>query len=225
MAPCLSSMRWTSPTLRLFLAVVELGSVSKAAVRDGLSQPSATAKLQKLERQLGVQLLDRGPSGSVATPPACNWRRPAPKSSPPRWRWSTGPSAGTTSPGWRWRDPPRRRPLPPGWIAGAGLAGVGLDVAEGDTSRSPRRYVPARRRSGSRKPGAPLGLRSVVVASGRSCRSRGRPHRWFARRRPRRPRPGRHDARPRPPRVRDARLSRPPSPPTGWGNPVTGVSR
>ena len=53
--------------LRLFLAVVELGSVSKAAVRHGLTQPSATAKLQKLERQLGVQLLDRGPSGSVAT--------------------------------------------------------------------------------------------------------------------------------------------------------------
>ena len=53
--------------LRLFLAVVELGSVSKAAARHGLAQPSATAKLQKLERQLGVQLLDRGPSGSAAT--------------------------------------------------------------------------------------------------------------------------------------------------------------
>ena len=54
-------------SLRLFLDVVELGSVSKAAVRHRLAQPSATARLQKLERQLGVQLLDRAPTGSVAT--------------------------------------------------------------------------------------------------------------------------------------------------------------
>lgn len=63
--------------LRLFLDVLELSSVSKAAARHHMTQPSATAKLHKLERQLGVQLLDRGPTGSVATPaglelaPAC----------------------------------------------------------------------------------------------------------------------------------------------------------
>lgn len=54
-------------SLRLFLAVVELGSVSKAAKRLRLAQPSATAKLHKLERQLGTQLLERTPTGSIPT--------------------------------------------------------------------------------------------------------------------------------------------------------------
>ncbi len=53
--------------IRLFLTVAELGSLSKAAARHGITQPSATAKLQKLERALGVQLLERGPAGSVVT--------------------------------------------------------------------------------------------------------------------------------------------------------------
>lgn len=53
--------------LRLYLATVELGSVSKAAARMHVAQPSATAKLQKLERQLGVALLERTPTGSVPT--------------------------------------------------------------------------------------------------------------------------------------------------------------
>ena len=54
-------------SVRLFLDVVELGSVSKAATRHRLAQPSATSRLQKLERQLGVQLLERAPSGSSST--------------------------------------------------------------------------------------------------------------------------------------------------------------
>ena len=53
--------------LRLFLAAVELGSVSKAGKRMRLSQPSATAKLQKLERQLGSKLLERTSTGSRPT--------------------------------------------------------------------------------------------------------------------------------------------------------------
>ncbi len=52
---------------RLFLTVVEMGSVSKAATRHGVTQPSATARLQKLERQIGLQLLERGPTGSTVT--------------------------------------------------------------------------------------------------------------------------------------------------------------
>ena len=52
---------------RLFLTVAELGSVSKAAARHGMSQPSATARIQKLERQIGLQLLQRGPTGSTVT--------------------------------------------------------------------------------------------------------------------------------------------------------------
>lgn len=54
-------------SLRLFLAVVELGSVSKAAARLEVAQPSATAKLHKLERQLGVGLLERTATGSTLT--------------------------------------------------------------------------------------------------------------------------------------------------------------
>lgn len=53
--------------IRLFLSVIELGSVSKAAERHVLAQPSATAKLQKLERQLGVAILERSPTGSKPT--------------------------------------------------------------------------------------------------------------------------------------------------------------
>jgi len=52
----------------LFLTAAELGSVSKAATRHGVTQPSATARIQKLERTLGLQLLARGPTGSVVTP-------------------------------------------------------------------------------------------------------------------------------------------------------------
>ncbi len=53
--------------IRLFLGAIELGSVSKAAARAGLTQPSATARLQKIERRLGLALLERGPTGSSAT--------------------------------------------------------------------------------------------------------------------------------------------------------------
>ncbi len=53
--------------LHLFLGAIELGSVSKAAARYGITQPSATARLHKLERQLGARLLVRGPTGSTPT--------------------------------------------------------------------------------------------------------------------------------------------------------------
>lgn len=53
--------------VRLFLAAAELGSVAKAATRLGITQPSATVKLRKLERLLGLPLLDRSATGSVLT--------------------------------------------------------------------------------------------------------------------------------------------------------------
>lgn len=55
-------------SLDVFSSVVALGSVSKAAAAHGMSQPSASARLQQLERQLGVTLLDRSPTGSTPTP-------------------------------------------------------------------------------------------------------------------------------------------------------------
>ena len=42
-------------SVALFLSVLELGSVSKAARRHGLSQPSTTSRLARLEEHLGVE--------------------------------------------------------------------------------------------------------------------------------------------------------------------------
>ncbi|MCL4119024.1 UNVERIFIED_CONTAM: hypothetical protein GTU68_035327 [Idotea baltica] len=54
-------------SLDLFVSVVELGSVSRAAAAHGVAQPSASSRLRHLERQLGMVLLERSPSGSVPT--------------------------------------------------------------------------------------------------------------------------------------------------------------
>lgn len=54
-------------SLDLFVSVVELGSVSRAAAAHGVAQPSASSRLRHLERQLGMTLLTRSPSGSVPT--------------------------------------------------------------------------------------------------------------------------------------------------------------
>ncbi len=45
--------------LRYFVAIAETGSVSRAAVRSGIAQPSVSQQLQKLERSLKLQLFDR----------------------------------------------------------------------------------------------------------------------------------------------------------------------
>jgi LysR family hydrogen peroxide-inducible transcriptional activator len=45
--------------LRYYVAVAELGSFTKAALRCSVSQPSLSQQIQKLERELGQQLLDR----------------------------------------------------------------------------------------------------------------------------------------------------------------------
>ena len=61
---------WTPdlPALDLLLSVAELGSVGRAAAAHGISQPSASARLSRLERQLGVPVLVRGSRGSTLTP-------------------------------------------------------------------------------------------------------------------------------------------------------------
>ncbi len=53
--------------LDLFVSVVRLGSVSKAAAEHHISQPSASARIKTLERQVGLTLLERSPSGSQPT--------------------------------------------------------------------------------------------------------------------------------------------------------------
>lgn len=54
--------------LDLFVSVVHLGSLSKAASAHRIAQPSASARIRSLERQLGLTLLERSPSGSTPTP-------------------------------------------------------------------------------------------------------------------------------------------------------------
>jgi molybdate transport repressor ModE-like protein len=53
--------------LELLVAVAETGSLGQAAARQGISQPSASARMRTLERRLGVQLLVRSTSGSRLT--------------------------------------------------------------------------------------------------------------------------------------------------------------
>ncbi len=55
-------------SLRLFVDAVELGSLSQAARRQRITQPSASSALRRLERRLGLELLVRSPRGSRPTP-------------------------------------------------------------------------------------------------------------------------------------------------------------
>ena len=56
------------PALDLLVSVAETGSVGRAALAHGITQPSASARLAKLERRLGVPLLVRSRRGSLLTP-------------------------------------------------------------------------------------------------------------------------------------------------------------
>lgn len=54
-------------SLELFTSVCRLGSLSAAAVVHGIAQPSASARIRSLERQVGVSLLQRSATGSTPT--------------------------------------------------------------------------------------------------------------------------------------------------------------
>src|SRR5579872_5208051 len=53
--------------LSVFFTVLECGSLSKAALRLGVSTPSVSERIANLERTVGARLLDRSPRGVVAT--------------------------------------------------------------------------------------------------------------------------------------------------------------
>ncbi|MQB02018.1 MAG: LysR family transcriptional regulator [Actinobacteria bacterium] len=53
--------------LDFFVSVVDQGSLSRAASQHYISQPSASVRIRRLEQRVGVQLLDRSPSGSLPT--------------------------------------------------------------------------------------------------------------------------------------------------------------
>lgn len=52
----------------LLLSVARLGSLGLAAAEHGISQPAASTRIRRLERQLGITLIERSPRGSRLTP-------------------------------------------------------------------------------------------------------------------------------------------------------------
>lgn len=54
--------------LRYFIAVVDAGSLSKAAASLYVAQPALTAQIKKLETELGAQILERSHAGVTPTP-------------------------------------------------------------------------------------------------------------------------------------------------------------
>src|SRR3954454_16527524 len=53
--------------LEYFVAVVEEGSFTRAASRVLVAQSGVSAQVRRLERELGVELLDRGPRAVTPT--------------------------------------------------------------------------------------------------------------------------------------------------------------
>ncbi|WP_269855007.1 LysR family transcriptional regulator [Streptomyces sp. RPT161] len=53
--------------MELLLAVARLGSLGRAARELGITQPAASSRIRAMERQLGVGLVTRSPSGSRLT--------------------------------------------------------------------------------------------------------------------------------------------------------------
>ena len=50
-----------------FAAIIEHGSLNRAAQALGVTQPALTAAMNRLEAELGVQVLERGPKGIIPT--------------------------------------------------------------------------------------------------------------------------------------------------------------
>jgi len=60
----------TLKQLQIFQAVVVAGSITKASRRVGLSQPSISQQLAKLEEKLGAQLIQRNRTGVISLTPS-----------------------------------------------------------------------------------------------------------------------------------------------------------
>ncbi len=63
--------------IKLFLRVAETGQISQAARALGLSQPSASRFLKRLEDLLGTKLVDRSPQGLSLTQAGRDFLAPA----------------------------------------------------------------------------------------------------------------------------------------------------
>ncbi|RLK61196.1 DNA-binding transcriptional LysR family regulator [Actinokineospora cianjurensis] len=63
----MSTMELEFRHLRIVIAVADEGSITKAAAALGLSQPSLTSQLQRIERAMGAPLFERARTGVVPT--------------------------------------------------------------------------------------------------------------------------------------------------------------
>jgi DNA-binding transcriptional LysR family regulator len=63
--------------VRLFLAIAELGSLTEAARRLGIGQPTASRRLGELEHRLGYSLFRRSVEGAALTSQGERWLEPA----------------------------------------------------------------------------------------------------------------------------------------------------
>jgi len=61
-------MRFDLTDLRLFLSILETGSITHGAAQANMSLPSASARLRGMEEALGMPLLERGRRGVESTP-------------------------------------------------------------------------------------------------------------------------------------------------------------
>lgn len=174
----------------LYLSVVDLGSISKAAARHGLSQPSASQRVRKLERQLGLTLLDRSASGSALTP---DGREVA--------RWCRDLVAAASSMTEESRSLRDQRRLHTTVVATASTARHLLPrisarlVSSSPTLAVDLRIAPTLEACGLVRdgsvdiglvdgPAAPLSLSCDVIASSPLCVVVGADHAWATRRRP-----------------------------------------
>lgn len=55
--------------MRMFLEVVRHGSLSEAARQHNLTQPAVTRKMQRLEKELGTELFERGEGHQIRLTP------------------------------------------------------------------------------------------------------------------------------------------------------------
>jgi DNA-binding transcriptional LysR family regulator len=70
-----SSMGLELRQLRYFVAVAEAGQITSASWRLNISQPALTLAIKGLERELGVALFERVPSGVRLTESSRSGRR------------------------------------------------------------------------------------------------------------------------------------------------------
>lgn len=60
-------MRFDLTDLRLFIGIIERGSISKGAAQANMALASASARISGMEAEFGAALLERGPRGVVPT--------------------------------------------------------------------------------------------------------------------------------------------------------------